>query len=297
VAVYVAFRAALALGTGYRVLKAEQAATGQPSVGDLAEWFIDRLRADDATDEELAVLLGEHAGRLVEVATYNEPFELRKVQMIFSQADALVAADDSRVMTFHLAKISGGSVSDAWVAGDFTALDAAFTAWWTAIKVGWSDTTAWDRIKVYKAGPAIVPPQPPVYDADKNVVGGSAGAPMPPQVAISVTEIAGSKRHWGRFYLPAPLASEISPYGRVRSTMQTLVADSTDTLYTDLRTANLHPVVYRMPLPERETKAGSTLPARAASAWSVEKVQVDDVYDVIRRRRYKYPTLRVQRDI
>jgi hypothetical protein len=39
------------------------------------------------------------------------------------------------------------------------------------------------------------------------------------------------------------------------------------------------------------------LPARSATAWTVEKVQVDDVYDVVRRRRFKYPTLRVQRDI
>ena len=295
-AVYLIFRAALAAGTGYRVLKMEQQASGQPGPGDVAEWMWDRLRAEDATDEELTALGIELSGRLAEVATYSEPFELRKVQFIWSVQDAVVGAEDARVITFHLAKISGASVSADWLTADFTALDAAYTAWWTTLKATYPNKLTWDRLKVYKAGPSIVPPQIPVYDADKNVPGDQASGLKPPQLAISVTEIAGSKRHWGRFYLPADF-SDASTYGRIPTLVQNTIADATDTLYTALRAANLHPVVYRAALPERETRSGATLPARAASAWSVEKLQVDDVYDVIRRRRYKYPTLRVQRDI
>lgn len=89
----------------------------------------------------------------------------------------------------------------------------------------------------------------------------------------------------------------MNSYSRIDTPEMTTIADATDVLYTTLKTAALEPVVYRAALPERETRAGATLPARAATAWTVEKIQIDDVFDVIRRRRYKYPTLRVQRDI
>lgn len=291
-------RALVTLSGGTVAVRSAQEASGQPGWHAMVDYFYDRLTVDE---EELAILsedMAELSGYAWSLATYTEPFELRKVQFISSQQDAAVASDDSRVMTFHLAKISGSAVSDTWVAGDFTALDAAFTAWWESLKPLYSSWIVWDRIKVYKAGPAIVPPQPPVYDADKSVAGtNSTGIQLPPQVAISVTEIAGSKRFWGRFFLPAPAHTAMSGYGRVASATQTTIADATDTLYTALRSANLHPVVYRAPLPDRETRAGAPLAARAASAWTVEKIQVDDVADVIRRRRFKYPTLRVQRDI
>jgi len=278
-------------------VKAEQASSGQPSFGSLAHWMADRWNDATISDEELSELSSEFAGRVVEVATYSDPFELRKVHFIWSAQDAAVAAEDARVITFHLAKVSGGSVTADWLAADFTALDAAFSTWWTTMKAECCNSLTWDRLKVYKAGPAIVPPQLPVYDADKNVPGTDAGFPLPPQVAVTVTEIAGSKRHWGRFYFPPVRGGNLGNYGRVKSEFQTILADATDTLYTTLKSAGLEPVVYRPALPARETRGGATLPARGATAWTVEKLQVDDVFDVIRSRRFKYPTLRVQRDI
>jgi hypothetical protein len=222
---------------------------------------------------------------------------LRKVQLIWSVQDAAVAAEDARVATFHLAKISGGAVVDTWDAADFTALDAAFSTWWTNIKPKYATEISWDRIKVYKDGPAITPPQVPVYDADKNVPGTSPNDVLPPQCAMTVTEMAGTKPHWGRFYLPTPNNQACNTYGRIVGAVQTDIADSADIFYTACQTANVPAVVYRAALPEREKKNGTTLPARAASAWTVETVQVDDVFDVIRSRRWKYPLLRVQRGI
>jgi hypothetical protein len=264
----------------------------------VAHFFRDRLFDPDEDDLELADAMSASSGSLFSVATYSAPFELRKVQLIWSQKDAAVASEDSRVTTFHLAKVSGGAVSSDWVAGDFTTLQTAFGSFWDTLKGSLPEELVYDRLKVYKAGPAVAPPQPPVFDADVNVPGANTPAtPLPPQVAVSVTEIAGSKRYWGRFYLPAPGHDGVSPYGRLTAGLQSAWADAVDTLYTTLKTAGLEPVVYRQALPERETKAGATLPARAASAWTVEKIQVDDVYDVIRRRRFKYPLTRVQREI
>jgi hypothetical protein len=289
--------------SGWLGIKVERVGTQQPGEEDALVWILNRL--NEPTPPTLESLVAGPPGSVGwSVATYNAPFELRKVQFIWSLSDAAVAGEDSRVATFHLAKLSGGSVTDAWVAGDFTAMDSAFSAWWTTLKTNFHANLTWDRIKVYKDGPAIEPPQVPVYDADKAVAGTSGGSQTPPQVAVSVTEIAGAKRFWGRFYLPNPTIAAFTTYGRYSSAFQTAVADASDTLYTALRAANLSPVVYRPPLPARFTKAAirtgaedPDLPARTGSAWDVEKVQVDDVPDVIRRRRFKYPTLRVQRDI
>jgi hypothetical protein len=68
-------------------------------------------------------------------------------------------------------------------------------------------------------------------------------------------------------------------------------------MYQAFKTANVPAVVYRPDLPVREKKNGVELPARDASAWTVDKIQVDDVFDVIRSRRWKNPTLRLQREI
>lgn len=283
--------------SGFRFVRSVE--SGPPGAWKSAfERYRDLVYGDDSDDVELSTLMTAYSGTTVQVATYSGTFELRKVQFIWSENDQATPKDDARVATFHLIKLSGGVPTDTWVAGDFTALDSAFTTWWGNIKSQFCSQVTWDRIKVYKAGPAIVPPQPPVYDADKNVIAtGATNAALPPQSAVSVTEIAGSKRYWGRFYLPPPDSGKLSTYGRLDTTAQTAIADHTDTLYTALKTANLEPVVYRAALPERETKAGTTLPARNASAWTVEKIQVDDVMDVIRRRRWKYPTLKLQRDI
>jgi hypothetical protein len=290
-------RLTVALGGGGIAVRSTQASSGQPGPQNVLHYFYDRLTLDEAEMAALSEEMSEFAGYSWQVATYSAPFELRKVQFIWSMTDTAPATNDARVITFHLAKLSGGAVVDTWGAPDFAAVDAAYTAWWTALKVKLSDSLVWDRLKLYKAGPAIVPPQVPVYDADKNVSATGTTGLIPPQVACSVTEIAGSKRYWGRFYLPTPASSCFTFAGRFDTAFLTVVADATDTLYTALRTANIEPVVYRAPLPERETRAGSTLPARAGSAWTVEKIQVDDVPDVIRRRRHKYPNLRVQRDI
>lgn len=249
------------------------------------------------SDEDLSTLLTTTRGTLTEVATYNDPFELRKVHMIFEALDAAIGGDDSRICTFHLAKVAGGVVDPDWDGTDFTALDARFVTFWNAISGIYGSTVKFDRLKVYKAGPAIVPPQVPVYDADKDLAGISTDAQMPPQVAISVTEQAGSKLNWGRFFLPAPGVTASDTYGRWDGSLLTTIANAVDVLYEGLKTDGLHPVVYREELPEREKKNGAVLPARAATAWDVEQIQVDDVADVIRSRRWKQPLLRVQRAI
>lgn len=232
--------------------------------------------------------------------TFTGDFELRRFNIIWTVQDAASPSDDVRVCTLHIAKQFGtfDDVTDeTWDAADYSSVDAKISTFISSLAAYTSNKYTWDRLTAYRVGPNVEPPQPKVYDADKNVVGTVSSAPLPPQVAVSVTEIAGSKRYWGRFYLPGWTTASVSAYGRLSSTEAGLLADMVDTLYTSLDTADLHPVVYRQALPARTTKAGTALPARAASAYNVTKVQVDDVLDVIRRRRYKHATVKAARDI
>jgi hypothetical protein len=232
------------------------------------------------------------------VATYEGTFELRKLVMEWTALDAAIGTDDKRQAGIHLIKLSGGSPTATWDQADFDAVVAAVAAFWdTDIKPYFGSQYTLSRLKFYKAGPQIEPPQSPVYDTSTGWGTGSANNSLPPQVAVSVTEMAGTKPHWGRFYLPAVAEGSCTVYGRLESSLQTAIADSVDTMYQAFKTANVPAVVYRPDLPVREKKNGVELPARDASAWTVDKIQVDDVFDVIRSRRWKNPTLRLQREI
>jgi hypothetical protein len=116
-------------------------------------------------------------------------------------------------------------------------------------------------------------------------------------VALSVTEKTSDPKSWGRFYLPAMASSAENANGRVDATLQGAVADGVDAFYEACIAASVHPVVYSTAKPARETAGGSELPARGARALPVKEIQVDDLWDVIRSRRYNEPLLRLQRAI
>lgn len=303
-AVVLAYRIAIYLaGRGTASVYTASGAGGGGSLTLLRPYIEERLAAGDS-DEDISIGASERFGITVAVATFDPPFELRRFHVIFDRVSGDVAGDDVAMFTFDCLKLAGGSPSADWLAGDFTTVDSAVTALWASLKVNYNSAVSLSRLKGYKAGPAISPPQIAVYDNDMTNVPGTAGAnSLPPANALTVTERAGSKLHWGRLYLPsmsyrnASNTELLTSSGRPTSALCSAVADAFDTMYEALRTANLPVVVYRPPLPARETKAGATLPARSGSAWTVETLAVDDVWDVMRSRRWKHPTVRVLRGI
>ncbi|HVJ22527.1 MAG TPA: hypothetical protein VM756_01175, partial [Burkholderiales bacterium] len=62
-------------------------------------------------------------------------------------------------------------------------------------------------------------------------------------------------------------------------------------------TAGVPIVVYSPAKPERPKKPSGTLPATVARALTVDTIQVDDIPDVIRSRRFNKTLLRVQRGV
>jgi hypothetical protein len=309
VAVVVGFRIAIFLAppvgaASVRVVQWSQG-PGVDSAWRIGTTLRDRLLDPGESDADLEDALSAAGATLPEVATYTGTFEMRKLHMIWSQKDAALTNDDARVCTFHLLKVTGAVPQSAWDAADFTAVKSAFSTAWLAISDRYSDAVVLDRMKFYKDGPQIEPPQSPVHDADYAQPGTANAISCPPQVAVTVTEMAGTKRHWGRFYLPSPaVVPSLTNEGRFTSTFTGDIADAFDTCYEACKAAGIYPVVYRPALPVRQTAeekrnnvTPGSLPARSASAWDVEKIQIDDVPDVMRSRRYKFPTLKTQREI
>ena len=240
------------------------------------------------------------------MATYTGSFEVQRFQLEWTPSAPTLIDEDVRVCTFHCIKLVGGSPTPSWDPADFIAMDNAFTAWWTTAKALCTPDVGWTRIKAYRAGPNVLPPQEATYDAIKSAIAGSGTGGLPPQIAISVTEKAGAKKNWGRFYFPAlaektGVSNICDTDGRPSSAATTLLADATDTLYEAARIALTPFVIYHPKLaanrPTGNPPVASSLPERPAEAAAVEQIQIDNVFDVIRRRRWETPTLRTQRQV
>lgn len=279
---------------------------GQPTTGQSLKFAIDQLSTSGESDSALSGTVSALLGYSASVATYEGSFEVRRVQHSFEIDSGILGGDDVRVITFHLLKLVAGAPSATWVAGDFTGAESAFAAWWLDINQYYTARTKLVKRAYYKAGPAITPPQAPVFQADLAITGdeGNTTAQLPPQVALTVTEKSGPQRNWGRFYLPAPAAGRTNEYGRPSAGFISAIATATDTLYEALKTNGTPVVIYLPALPIRSPAASDpryktvgTYAARTALARTVDELQVDNVWDVIRSRRYDRSTDRQTRVI
>jgi hypothetical protein len=103
----------------------------------------------------------------------------------------------------------------------------------------------------------------------------SSGA-LPPQVATSVTFKTAQRLRWGRYYLPHPARNTLSDKGSIN-------VDFADALL-----AGTHELT-------RRDGNGACLTVFSHKYWDhqdPEFIQVDDIFDVIRRRRYSRPVFR-----
>lgn len=279
-------RAVVAVGLGaHRVLRWAEG-PGADNLTSIPRSLWDRMSDPLESESDLTTALGLHTGTLSEVALYPAPFETRKLQLVWDFGYAGSPGEDVRVCTFHFLKLVAGSPNATWTEPNFTAIEDAIDTWWLTLKGNYTSAITLTEGRWYKAGPAIVPPQEPVRVVDFNSAGtlsGGAYVQLPPQVAISVTEKTSARRQWGRFYLPAPVHSVLTAAsGRIATAILTSIADLTEELYTAANVANTPVVVY--------SPTNST-------ALTVDQIQVDDIPDVIRSRRFDQPLLKVQRAI
>jgi hypothetical protein len=115
------------------------------------------------------------------------------------------------------------------------------------------------------------PSGPPLQVGPLGIAGTSSNSALPPQVACSVTFKTAIRKNWGRFYIPGIQAGELAPQGYFLTPMLVQIAD------------------YAVELCDRGGTTTQTL-----TVWSPTErthhdpqvVQVDDVPDVIRSRRF-----------
>jgi hypothetical protein len=126
------------------------------------------------------------------------------------------------------------------------------------------------------------------YIKSYSVPGLNTSGMLPPQCSCSVTEMVTtgglSRRHWGRFYLPGLAKDRVTADGRWTSIGVNDVADAYEVMYDTLRDGTNGPVV------------GHLTPTVGAHSM-VDSIRVDDIVDIIRRRRWDAVGLRVTKPV
>ncbi len=165
---------------------------------------------------------------------------------------------------------------------NYEAAEDRFVTFWNTLRLIYHPTTVFTELRWYREDDDQPPWGEPARVTDFNVPGQGGGNPLPPQVSISVTERTVDRKRWGRFYLPAPSTDALVSTGRIGGLEVARVAGATETLYEQLISAvGIYPIVRH--------SSGPFL------ANYVLEVQVDDVFDVQRRRRWETTLLRDRR--
>lgn len=231
---------------------------------------------------------------------WTTAYELRKLTMKWKRTPATGVPQDAAMCTFHFINLTGGLPDASWTTGDYTTVENAADTFWNALKVLHLAQTELTEYHWRADGPAFRPfgssLSPTLRITPKAVAGSAAsGTQLPPQCAITVTETTAStfvvedvegvgaqtRNRWGRYYLPAPTHGGCSN-GRVEPGYQTTIANAAEAFYEACVTGGIHPVVYS---------------PTTGHAWSVLEIHVDDIFDVIRSRRYITPLTRAPRVI
>lgn len=196
--------------------------------------------------------------------------------------------------THHFVNLTAGIPDASWDTTDYTTVESAFDTFWGAIKNQYAPSVKLAQYSWRPDGPEFRPKgtslAPTLRTVARSVVGTAPGEALPPQAAISVTETTAAKftvedvegvgtqlrNRWGRFYLPAP-ATIACDDGRVDPTAASQIANAAQTFYNACVAAQLIPVMYS---------------PTTGHAWSVLEIHVDDIFDVIRSRRFITPLTR-----
>jgi hypothetical protein len=236
------------------------------------------------------------------VAEYTANYELRKLETHWSRTPTAGVVQDDDICTFHFLNLTAGAPDATWIDADYAQVESAFDALWTAIAGNYMPETKLTQFVWRADGPSFKPfgasLSPTLRATARNAPGSaSASTPLPPQCAVSVTELTDAKftaygvgvpgdapgtgrtqirNRWGRFYLPAPIAQALND-GRLATGTCTQISNAVRTFYNACVAAGNIPVMYS---------------PTTGHAWSITAVHVDDIVDVVRSRRYITPITR-----
>jgi hypothetical protein len=177
----------------------------------------------------------------------------------------------------HIAIVNttGGNVDTSWTQDDFAFCEAAFLAFWGAIKDRFPTTTVLSALRWYRVGPGATPPEPAVRSSLVSVPGTSSGPCLPAQCAENITLRTGLRKAWGRMYLPAFTSTHLTQGGTIPSADVDGVADAASAFVQALAAGDFIAMVYS---------------GTHQRMYAVERVKVDNIFDTQRRRRHRSPS-------
>jgi hypothetical protein len=203
---------------------------------------------------------------------------VRRAQLVFSRPTQ-TPPQDAMATHIDFLNMTAGQPDDTWTDADFSQLEGFLSTYVGSLAPLMHTSTHFDQIRWYRVGPGITPPNPAVRIIEVDILGTAASA-LPPQIAATVTLKVVPRRQWGRMYLPLTGQTALSSSGRFASAQVTAVANATDALFGQAQSVDMRPVVF--------SKV-------RGKAYEVEHLQVDDVPDVMRSRRFNEATLKVVR--
>jgi hypothetical protein len=193
------------------------------------------------------------------------------VQVVFDRS-AMSASEDVAVITMHCRGVQAAlpdslfPLDDAGRDNFKTKLDTFFAYWASHSSPDYKITD----YKFYALPDAL---GTPMGDPTKHYVvsiPGAAGPGPPPQVATSITFKTDKRKQWGRFYLPGISSSYYDSHGRMGASTCAALASQAHGLTS--RSGN-----------------GGCLTVWSRTQWThhdPQVIQVDDIPDVIRSRRF-----------
>lgn len=195
---------------------------------------------------------------------------VRRATIVLDRAVATIA-DDASEMHFDFLNTTSGEPDDTWTAGDYTTLEGFLLTWWGAVKGDVPPDTRLSRILWNRVGPGVPKPNPAERIVDITPIAGTGTRSLPPQCATAISLRHGIRPSWGRTYLP--IAGPVVTTGRFSTTRTDALVAATVAMCNSARGADFAPVVTS---------------ERLSSALLVEYVAMDDVIDIVRRRRWKH---------
>lgn len=194
-------------------------------------------------------------------------------------------SEDLGEFKMDVLNITSGAVDNSWTSADLLVVHNALYALRTALLPYLHSSQVFQQNVAYKMKfnnamdpkKPFLPTGPPVYLSSVSAQAGTGTGLQAYQVSGSVTFKTAFPRHWGRSYLPTPPNARLDTYGRFDSTYRSGVANAFRTCFDTLQAADMFPVI---PLTQAEKQPLHAL-------LGALEIQVDDIPDVIRRRRVK----------
>lgn len=196
---------------------------------------------------------------------------VRRVLVKYDRTTVEAGMDPAEVH-FDFLNLTAGSPDDTWTSGDYTTLETALDTFFTAIAPYVPSSHKVSQYDWYRVGVGVVPPNPAERSTVKGTpIAGSGSLANPLQVASSLTFRTSVRRSWGRTYLPVGGIS-VNSNGRIGSTQVNALCTAGQTLANSAASSDFY-------LGVTSKKLNAFLVA--------EKIEVDDVLDIVRRRRPK----------